>query len=223
MRVLVWAGGGLFVLALARTAWLYAVELGRAAPFGGAAPILIDLLLFTIFALHHSIFARDAIKRAVARAVPERAVRSVYVWIASALLIAVCEGWRPVGGSVYAAAAPWRWLLTAVQMAGLLLTGLGVRAIDPLELAGIHPPRGDQDLVVGGAYRLVRHPLYLGWILMMFATPHLTGDRLLFAVVSSFYLLVAIPWEERSLEGAFGDSYRQYKRRVRWRVLPYVY
>jgi len=223
MRLFAWAGGGLFVLALARTAWLYAVELGRAGPFAGTGAVLVDLMLFTIFALHHSVFARDRIKRAVQRAVPERAIRSLYVWIASALLIVVCEAWQPVGGSIYAAPAPLSWLLAAAQLAGFALTALGVRAIDPLELAGIHPPRGDTDLAVGGAYRLVRHPLYLGWMLMVFGSAHLTGDRLLFAAVSSMYLVLAIPWEERSLEAAFGDAYRRYKDRVRWRVLPYVY
>lgn len=223
MRLFAWAGGALFVLGLARTAWLYAVELGRPAPFAGPGAVLIDLLLFTIFALHHSLFARAAIKRAAARAVPQGALRTVYVWIASALLVAVCEGWRPVGGAIYTAAAPLSAPLAAVQLAGLLLTALGVRAIDPLALAGIHPARPGDELVVGGAYRLVRHPLYLGWMLMVFATPHMTGDRLLFAAVSSVYLLVAIPWEERSLEDTFGQAYREYKRRVRWRVLPYVY
>jgi methanethiol S-methyltransferase len=223
MRLFAWAGGALFVLALARTAWLYAFELGRPALFADPGAVLIDLVLFTIFALHHSLFARNAIKRVVARAVPERALRSVYVWIASALLIAVCEGWRPVGGTIYAATAPLSVLLAAVQIAGLLLTAIGARAIDPLELAGIHPARHSDELVVDGAYGLVRHPLYLGWMLMVFAAPHLTGDRLLFAAVSSFYLVVAIPWEERSLEAAFGESYRDYRQRVRWRVLPYVY
>jgi protein-S-isoprenylcysteine O-methyltransferase Ste14 len=223
MRLFAWAGGGLFVVALARTAWLYAFELGRVAAFGGAAPILIDLMLFTVFALHHSLFARDAIKRAVGRAVPEGAIRSVYVWIASALLIAVCEFWRPVGATLYRAAPPLSLLLAAVQIAGFGLTTAGVRAIDPLELAGIHPPRGSSDLAVGGAYRLVRHPLYLGWLLMVFGAAHMTGDRLFFAVVTSFYLIVAIPWEEKSLEAAFGQAYREYKQRVRWRVVPYVY
>jgi protein-S-isoprenylcysteine O-methyltransferase Ste14 len=223
MRLFAWAGGGLFLLALARTAWLYAVELGRVAPFGGAAPLLIDLTLFSVFALHHSLFARDAIKRAVGRAVPATAIRSVYVWVASALLIGVCEWWRPVGVSLYQAAMPLSALLAAVQIAGLVLTTVGVRGIDPLELAGIHPPRGSGDLVVGGAYRLVRHPLYLGWFLMVFGAAHMTGDRLLFAAVSSFYLILAIPWEERSLEAVFGDAYRRYKDRVRWRVLPFVY
>src|SRR4051812_12222948 len=100
MRLFAWAGGGLFVAALARTAWLYAVGLGRVGPFAGAAAVLIDVLLFTIFALPHSLFAREPVKRALGRVAPARARRPVYVWIASALLIAVCEGWRPVGGSL---------------------------------------------------------------------------------------------------------------------------
>ena len=128
MRLFAWAGGGLFVLALARTGWLYGVELGRAGPFTGPGAALIDLVLFTIFALHHSLFARDAIKRGIERVVPERAVRSVYVWIASALLILVCAAWRQVGGRIYAVSGPLWWLLAAVQLAGFALTAVGVRA-----------------------------------------------------------------------------------------------
>jgi protein-S-isoprenylcysteine O-methyltransferase Ste14 len=223
MRLFAWTGGALFVLALARTAWLYAVQLGGVGPFAGPAAVVVDVVLFTVFALHHSLFAREAIKGAVRRVVPEGAIRSVYVWIASALLLAVCEMWRPVGGTVYSAPAPLSFALGAVQIGGLVLTAIGARALDPLELAGIRLTSRSDALEVGGAYRLVRHPLYLGWMLMVFGTPHMTGDRLVFAAITCAYLLVAIPWEERSLETAFGDSYRQYKRRVRWRVLPYVY
>jgi protein-S-isoprenylcysteine O-methyltransferase Ste14 len=223
MRLFAWTGGALFVLALGRTVWLYAEQLGGVRPFDGPAPVVIDLVLFTSFALHHSLFARERIKRAVRRVVPEGAIRSVYVWIASVLLIAVCEAWRPVGGTVYTAPEPLSFMLAAVQIAGLVLTAAGVHGIDPLELAGIRIASSSDDLAVGGAYGLVRHPLYLGWILMVFGTSHMTGDRLVFAAISSAYLLVAIPWEERSLEAAFGEAYRQYKQRVRWRVLPYVY
>jgi protein-S-isoprenylcysteine O-methyltransferase Ste14 len=223
MRLFAWTGGALFVLALARTAWLYGGQLGGVRPFAGSVPVVVDVALFTVFALHHSLFAREGIKRALRRMVPQGAIRSVYVWLASGLLIAVCEAWRPVGGTVYAAPAPLSFVLAAVQITGLVLTAVGARAIDPLELAGIHNASPSDDLAVAGAYGLVRHPLYLGWILMAFGTPHMTGDRLVFAAISSAYLLVAIPWEERSLEAAFGEAYRQYKQRVRWRVLPYLY
>jgi protein-S-isoprenylcysteine O-methyltransferase Ste14 len=74
-----------------------------------------------------------------------------------------------------------------------------------------------------GPYRLVRHPLYLGWMLVVFAPANMTGDRLFFAVITSAYLIAAIPWEERSLVKAFGETYVRYKEQVRSRVIPYVY
>jgi protein-S-isoprenylcysteine O-methyltransferase Ste14 len=110
-----------------------------------------------------------------------------------------------------------------VQLAGVLLIVRSVRAIDPLELAGIRHGVPVGGLQIGGPYRIVRHPLYLGWVLIVFGAAHLTGDRLAFAGVTTVYLLVAIPWEERALERAFGDAYRQYTQAVRWRMIPFLY
>jgi protein-S-isoprenylcysteine O-methyltransferase Ste14 len=78
-------------------------------------------------------------------------------------------------------------------------------------------------LQVRGPYRLVRHPLYFGWLLMVFGAAHMTGDRLAFAVLTTAYLVMAIPWEERSLTAAFGEEYEQYKTAVKWRMVPYLY
>jgi protein-S-isoprenylcysteine O-methyltransferase Ste14 len=69
----------------------------------------------------------------------------------------------------------------------------------------------------------VRHPIYLGWILLVFGAPLMTMSRLVMAVVSSAYLVMAIPWEERSLIESFGDRYREYQRRVTSRLIPYVW
>lgn len=223
MRLFVWTGGALFVGALTLTAWLFLVFFGQARPFAGPATVAYDVVLFTIFAAHHSVFARESVKRALERTIPESLIQSTYVWIASVLLILVCVLWRPVGGRVYAFTGPLAILFWGVQIFGFAFAAIGVRAIDPLELAGIRAHRQSSELQEGSAYRLVRHPLYLGWILMAFAAPRMTGDRLAFAVVSSAYVLIAIPWEERSLEAQFGEAYRNYKYRVRWRVLPYVY
>ena len=74
-----------------------------------------------------------------------------------------------------------------------------------------------------GPYRWVRHPLYLGWVLMVFGAAHMTGDRLAFAAITTAYLVVAIPWEERSLRQSFGDEYARYMRDVRWRMIPFIY
>ena len=95
--------------------------------------------------------------------------------------------------------------------------------IDPLELAGIKPLSARDSLQIAGPYRWVRHPLYLGWLLAVFGAAHLTADRLAFAAITTAYLCVAIPWEERSLLRMFGESYARYQRSVRWRMIPYVY
>lgn len=222
-RLLVWAGGGVFVTALAYTAWWYAAILAQVTPFTGWESIAIDTVLFTIFACHHSLLARGTVKQAVERLVPQRLLRSVYVWTASILLIAVCLLWQPIGGDLYHIEVWSEAINITVQLVGVLLIALSVRAIDALELAGIRDSSRAADLQVRGPYRLVRHPLYLGWMLILFGAAHMTGDRLTFAIISSAYLVLAIPWEERSLEAAFPASYGHYKRMVPWKVVPFLY
>jgi protein-S-isoprenylcysteine O-methyltransferase Ste14 len=147
----------------------------------------------------------------------------VYVWTASLLLILVCLLWRPIGGDLFDVAGPRAFIHAMVQLSGLALIGLSVRAIDPLELAGIRRRGVDEELHITGPYRLVRHPLYLGWMLIVFGAAHMTGDRLAFAAITALYLVIAIPWEERSLERTFGDAYRRYKGEVRWKAIPYLF
>jgi hypothetical protein len=222
-RLFVWIGGAWFVASLTLMAWWYATCLARARPFGGWRPLAYDATLFSVFALHHSALARPAFQAALLRVVPDRLLRSVYVWKASLLLILVCLLWRPIGGELSRAAGPRAYVHAIVQLSGLSLIVLSVRAIDALELAGIRRRAGNEALQVTGPYRLVRHPLYLGWMLIVFGAAHMTGDRLAFAVISSLYLIIAIPWEERSLEQTFGDAYRRYKSEVTWRAIPYVF
>lgn len=222
-RVFVWTGGALFVASLAYTAWWFTERLGRVVPAAGWRPLAADALLFTVFALHHSLLARPPVQRLLARFVADRLLRAIYVWTASALLFLVCLLWQPIGGDVYRVAG-WPASINAVaQLAGLCLIVLSVKAIDPLELAGIRRGGRAAGLQIVGPYRLVRHPLYLGWMLIGFGAAHMTGDRLAFAVISSIYLLIAIPWEERSLATEFGAPYERYRRAVRWRVIPFVY
>jgi methanethiol S-methyltransferase len=219
----VWGGGGIFVASLVFCTWWYLDVLGRPADADTWPAAAYDAALFAIFAAHHSLFARDAAKARVARIVPARLVRTVFVWIASALLIGVCVLWRPIGADIYDAAGWGAWAHAAVQLAGLALVAGAVRVIDALELAGIRQPAPGGTLQITGPYRWVRHPVYLGWMLAVFGAAHMTMARLAFAVTSSLYLVVAIPWEERSLERAFPHEYREYRKLVRWRVLPYVY
>jgi protein-S-isoprenylcysteine O-methyltransferase Ste14 len=219
----VWSGAAAFVGSLALCTVTYLLVFDREASPHGWQPIAIDLVLFTVFAAHHSVFAREGVKRTLRSLMPSHLIRSVYVWTASALLVLVCVAWQPVGGEWYTARG-----LAAIGHAGVQLTGVwliawSVAEIDPLELAGIRQESRTTDLKIGGPYKLVRHPLYLGWILAVFGTARMTGDRLAFASMTSFYLLIAIPWEERSLGRTFGEAYSRYKAAVRWRVLPFIY
>jgi methanethiol S-methyltransferase len=235
-RLFVWCGGVMFVMSLAACAYFYLVVWASPAAAGGgwtaARAAAIDAVLFAVFALHHSLFARESMKSRIARVVPERLLRSFYVWTASALLLGVPALWQPVAGDVYNVTGWPSFVHVTVQLSGIWLIARSVARISPLELAGInHAPvttvsnvsNASNALQVGGPYRWVRHPLYLGWLLALFGAAHMTGDRLAFAAISTAYLLVAIPWEERSLLRVFGEPYARYQRVVRWRVVPYVY
>jgi hypothetical protein len=225
-QMIAWLGGAVFAASLATCAWWYFIRLGAATPAPrAAANLAFDTALVALFAVHHSLFARDWVKQRLA-IVPAPLWRTVYVWVASLLLIAVIVWWRPVGGDLYAAGG-WRGAAHgAVQIAGLWLIVRAVAGLDPLDLAGIRAAaheRRRESLEVNGPYRLVRHPLYLGWVLLFFGVPHMTRDRLAFAALTTLYLVIAIPFEERSLVASFGDEYRRYRRRVRWRLIPFVY
>jgi protein-S-isoprenylcysteine O-methyltransferase Ste14 len=233
-RLFAWLGGAVFVASLGYCAYVFIIRWSIPhAPDGEA--LVFDTLVFSMFAAHHSVFARPRVKDRLSRLVPDRMLRSVYVWTASLLFIAVCASWQPVGGSVYRHGG-WLSLVHAfVQLLGVSLIARSVKTIDALELAGIRQvslksttsttpgPANGAGLHVAGPYRLVRHPLYLGWILVVFGPALMTGDRLAFAAITTAYLAIAIPWEERALGAVFGDEYLRYQRRVRWRVIPFIY
>jgi methanethiol S-methyltransferase len=212
-----------FMASLALLGWWWIRVAGRGVPAGGWRAGITDIALFSAFALHHSLFARGAPKAAVARLVPPELVRTVYVCLASLLLVVTCLLWQPVGGRVYSASGAAAAVLGVVQLLGIAVGVLAVRRISVRELAGLNEPDAHERLQIAGPYRLVRHPLYLGWILMAFGTTHMTGDRLLFAFVSTAYLVLAMPLEEAALARQFGDRYVEYRRRVRWRLIPYVH
>ena len=220
-----------FLDALLYFAYRYVVVFGRevAGPIR-ARVIVADVVLFSLFALHHSLCARDVFRKWVTRLVGPLE-RSFYVWIASALFIAVCALWRPVAGIA------WRvdeavafWVITFAQLVGVWLSLRSAALIDIGELSGLKQIDGrDGGDVAGvqfktrGPYGWVRHPIYAGWFLMVFAVPVMTMTRLVFAVTSSAYLLIAIPFEERSLRRSSHGAYDRYMRQVRWRLVPRVF
>ena len=226
-RAFAWAGGALFVAALVYFLFSYSITFGEIVE-GKAAPgaIAFNLVLFSAFALHHSIFARDAVRAFVRRIVFAPIERSVYVWVASLMLIGVCYAWRPVAGLAWQIPSPWNWAMVPVQLVGVWLTLRATAVIDGLELAGIRQvsnPQSPMEFKTDGPYGWVRHPIYLGWILLVFAVGTMTMTRLVFAVISSAYIVIAIPFEERTLRAHSGGAYDDYIRRVPWKLIPRIY
>ncbi len=232
VRALQFTGALLFVAALGAVAVAYVVRFASVTP---AAPtpgrsVVWNALTFTVFALHHSVLARSPLKQWLHVRVGPELERTLYVVIASLLLLGCVLTWQPLAGTWWTWPRGWHWIGLAVQLAGVVVTLVAARAIDIGELAGLKAPArlpvpddGPSDLETRGVYGIVRHPIYFGWVLMMAGAPVMTSSRLLFATVSIAYLAVAIPLEERSLVATFGQPYRDYQRRVRWRMVPGVY
>ena len=192
--------------------------------------IAADVVLFSVFATHHSLFARDVLRKLITRLVGALE-RSVYVWIASALFIAVCALWRPVAGVAWRVNQPvLAWCVVAAQIIGIWLSLRSASLIDIRELSGLRQLDADAEVQsdpppfkTRGPYGWVRHPIYSGWFLIVFGVPVMTMTRLAFAVTSSVYLLIAIPFEERSLRHSSRGAYDQYMRKVRWRLVPRLF
>jgi protein-S-isoprenylcysteine O-methyltransferase Ste14 len=223
-RAYVIGGALIFVVALATGTWRF-LALGTPPEHGPLVEgLLINTLLFGVFAVHHSVLAREPVKAGVSRLVSPRLERTTYVWVASLLFMAACLAWRPIAGTVYRIPPPWAWGVGVLQFAGGVLTLDAARRIDVRVLAGLRPePAQAGDLVARGTYRFVRHPIYLGWVLLVWAASDMTTGRFAFAAISTAYLVAAVPFEERSLRRRFGASYDAYRRQVRWRIIPGLY
>jgi methanethiol S-methyltransferase len=226
-----WLAALAFAGSLALFAYSYVVVFGGAGGDQASAsysalvsgPALVNYGLFTAFALHHSLFARTGAKEVVRRYVPPSLERSAYTMIASVLFVFVCLWWRPVEGSAWTLSGAGRLLGYTAQVTGVVVTLAGARALDFLELAGVRQAMDDtrrHPLETGGVYGVVRHPLYFAWALLVFGAPDMTMTRLSFALISTAYLAIAIPFEERSLVETFGPAYASYQKKVRWRMLP---
>lgn len=226
-----WSGAALFALSLGWFVFSYYVRFPRLPvdPGSGAMAVAWDVLLFSLFALHHSVFARDGVRKRLERTFPGRE-RSVFVWAASLLFAIVCAAWRGVPGVAWSADGGGGWLLNAIRGAGIVLTLYSAAILDIWELAGTRPPRhapgergGSATFTRRGPYGLVRHPIYAAWFLVVFAVPTMTMTQFVFAVASCAYLVIGIVFEERSLVRAAPDAYREYQRQVRWKLVPGVY
>ena len=185
--------------------------------------LLVNTLLLTVFAVQHSVMARPAFKRWWTRFIPESAERSTYVLLSSLALLLMFWQWQPLGGVIWNVEnSTGRFLLHAMFGFGWLLVLATTFLINHFDLFGLRQvwvfARGKEyqplGFVTPGPYRWVRHPLYVGWLCAFWFTPTMTAAHLLFAVVTTAYILVAIQLEERDLVDVHGRSYTEYRRSV---------
>jgi protein-S-isoprenylcysteine O-methyltransferase Ste14 len=226
VSLVVWAGAAMFFLSLIHFLWRYFATFGEpAAGIGFIEPLAINFGLFTAFALHHSLLARTRAKSWIHRQYSADHERTLYVWVASLLFLGIAACWRPVPGTLWNLHGWPARLAWAGQIAGVVMTAWSAGTLGVLELAGVRPPNsvGAADLRCDGPYGVVRHPIYFAWLLLVWSVPFMNGTRLSFAAISTLYLVVAIPFEERSLVAHFGPPYAAYQTKVRWRMLPFVY
>ncbi len=190
-------------------------------PFGSS--LVIDLVLLSIFAVSHSIMARPVFKEWWTKIIPPAAERSTYVLVSSLALILLFWQWRSLGGVIWDVQnAAGRAILYGMFGFGWLLVLVATFLINHFDLFGLRQVwlnfRGrEYDPLPFGTpwlYRYVRHPLYIGWFFAFWATPTMTGTHLLFSLMTTGYILVAIQLEERDLVAILGEDYASYRRRV---------
>lgn len=212
------------------TAWLpwlaevvpYSVDAGRETGNPGVA-VIINLALILIFGLQHSVMARTGFKRWLKQAVPESAERSTYVLVSSACLILLYWQWRSLPGVIWsaesAAAQAVGWGLFGLGFAIVLLSTFLINHFDLFGLRQVwnqfrERPNNPVPFVTPLLYAVVRHPLYLGFLLAFWGGPTMTVGGLIFAGGMTVYILIAVRFEERDLVRFHGNEYRRYQEQV---------
>ena len=197
------------------------IDSGPETPLGSA--LLVNIALLAAFAIQHSVMARPGFKKHWTKIVPEAIERSTYVLFASLLLFLLFWQWRAMPNEVWNVENQFgNVALLGLFALGWVLVLLSTYIIDHFDLFGLRQVflhfRGSEpsppEFKEVGFYKFVRHPLLLGFIIAFWATPEMTVGHLLFAVVTTVYMLIAIQLEERDLEAILGEDYAQYRKRV---------
>jgi protein-S-isoprenylcysteine O-methyltransferase Ste14 len=191
--------------------------------------LAIDLGLLTLFALQHSGMARPAFRRWWTRIVPQAAERSTYVLASSLVLAVLFLYWEPIGGVVWqASSVGLHTVVVTWYFCGWLLVLYATLLIDHFDLFGLtqvwrhlagRPYRASQ-FNTAALYPMVRQPLYVGWLTVFWAAPTMTVAHLVFALLTTAYILISIRLEERNLVSGFGDLYIEYREHAPMLIPP---
>jgi protein-S-isoprenylcysteine O-methyltransferase Ste14 len=195
-----------------------------------AEAITMDLLLLGLFAIPHSVMARPSFKRWWTRFVPAPIERSTYVLVSSLLLALLFWQWRPITGAAWqveqpaAVVALWlsfaaAWLLALIST--FLTNHFDLFGLRQVYLYAVGKAYSSPPFRTSALYRVVRHPLMLGFVIAFWTTPVMTWGHLLFAAMATAYIIVGIRLEERDLRSAFGSAYEEYQKQVSM-ILPWV-
>jgi len=197
------------------------IDSGRAEPLLRA--LLIDAGLLGVFAIQHSVMARQWFKRAWTTVVPEVVERSTYVLLSSLALLFMFWQWRPIGGVVWnLKSAVGQLLMFGVFWAGWVTVLWSTALISHFDLFGLRQvylyvrkqPYTSPGFRSPALYNFVRHPLYLGWLLVFWGAPVMTVAHLVFTLATTAYILIAIQLEERDLVKIHGEDYLKYRKRI---------
>jgi protein-S-isoprenylcysteine O-methyltransferase Ste14 len=197
------------------------IDSGMTAPATNA--LVVDLALMSVFAVQHSVMARRQFKQWWTKFVPPAVERSTYVLFASLALVLLFWQWRPLPTTIWQIADPrLAAAVTFLSLAGWLIVLTSTFLINHFELFGLQQvthnlagrPTAAPRFRTPLFYQFVRHPIYLGFIIAFWATPVMTTGHLLFAAVTTTYIVIGILLEERDLVEMFGDDYRHYRSRV---------
>ncbi|MBK9128767.1 MAG: isoprenylcysteine carboxylmethyltransferase family protein [Phycisphaerales bacterium] len=198
------------------------IDSGTVGPIGPS--LLINALLLTVFVVQHTIMARPAFKRAWTRIIPPAAERSTFVLLASASLGLIFWQWRPLPQVVWEVSHPaLAWSLSGLSLVGWAMVFGSSCLINHFDLFGLrqtwlamrNEPYRPAGFKLVGLYRIVRHPLMLGFLIAFWATPTMTVGHLFFAVMTTLYIFFGTWIEERDLVAEHGEKYLAYRRSVR--------
>jgi len=195
------------------------IDSAPAGPIGLA--LVINATVFALFCLQHSVMARPRFKQWWTQIIPKSAARSTYILISGVMLFVAMLCWQPMGMAVWhVESTPGRVILYSLYGFGWIVLVSSTFALNHFDLFGLrqvwmasrNQPCGPLKFATPGPYRMVRHPLYVGWMTLVWATPTMSVAHLAFAVATTVYILLAIQIEERDLLAAHGTDYADYQK-----------